>query len=189
MMFTGEPAIAEPQQTWEPTAKQRQAIALLATGETVKRTAKLVGVTERTLWNWRQSPDFRAAVRDTLTAVLDSAVAKLATGIPDAVDVVNRTHKGRGTVDRDRIANAHWAIERFRYLTDGLGGRPANDSQSRVTVSQSLSLAGPSADVKHLTELLLSDRDAKRSLLVESIDVAAVDQTEDSPPDGGLRPV
>lgn len=174
---------------WQPTPKQAQAIALLASGETVARTAHLVGVTERQLYNWRALPGFRAAVADRVSAVMEQAVTALINGVPDAVALVNRTHKGKGKVDRDRLANAQWAFDRLRSLADQLALRSADDTQSRVTVSQSLSLAGPSADLKHLTELLLSDRDAKRSLLVESIDVAAVDPAEDSPPDGGLRPV
>ena len=159
---------------WTP--RQLQAIALFATGMSVAEVRKRIGVADRTLWYWRADPAFREAVREALTAVLDEALGKLVTTAPKAVDVISRCVDGE-PVDPGQLAEANWVLQRFDFLTRTAG--LAGDSESRVTVSQTVS--GRPADVAALAQLLANDRaTAGASGVVFSGELAAAEPAEDS---------
>lgn len=67
-----------PQSEKKPlTAKQRQAIVCLAEGNTIVLTAKVVGVSEKSVDTWKKLPHFREALRQAERELYDDAMSLL----------------------------------------------------------------------------------------------------------------
>ena len=69
--------------------KQRQAARAMASGLTSKEAASLVGVSDRSLRNWRQLPQFGEAVWQHANDILDEHRAGLAKTLRKAREVVD----------------------------------------------------------------------------------------------------
>jgi hypothetical protein len=72
------------------TAKQTKAIAALLTSRTIGEAAKSAGVAERTLYTWLKHADFRKALREAQSELLDNAARRLASGQTAALDTLER---------------------------------------------------------------------------------------------------
>ena len=66
-------------------AKQDKAAALLASGLTIRATAKKTGVTERTIHTWRDNPEFIALVVSYQSRMIARSLGKLANAASRAV--------------------------------------------------------------------------------------------------------
>jgi hypothetical protein len=70
---------------------QTRAIAALLTAPTQGDAAREVGVSERTLHNWLQGPQFRAAVRGAAKELLTVTLSRLQAAARDATDTLIRS--------------------------------------------------------------------------------------------------
>ncbi len=71
------------------TATQEQALLLLASGETVTRTAEVVGVSRQTCSEWvNRDPEFIAALNSVRQETLDAGADKLRGMVEKALDAV-----------------------------------------------------------------------------------------------------
>ena len=70
--------------------KQEQAIAALLAEPTIPAAAKVVGVSESTLWRWLQQASFRARYRAARTHVVDAAIGTLQRATTKAVAALER---------------------------------------------------------------------------------------------------
>ena len=68
--------------------KHRQCIRLLADGLTVAEAAQVLGVGERTVYNWRAKPEFLAALRSADADNLREISRKLTTSSDTALGVL-----------------------------------------------------------------------------------------------------
>ncbi len=67
------------------TAKQEKAAVALASGRTVHDAALATGAADRTVYQWLQSPDFRAAIGEMRDRLLSEAIGKLSEAASAAV--------------------------------------------------------------------------------------------------------
>lgn len=81
------------------TQKAGKAAIYLADGQTQRATAEAVGITERTVYNWMQEPDFSAEV-DRLTLMM--GIASRAERLRIAKRVVRQQVQDDGTVRTDK---------------------------------------------------------------------------------------
>lgn len=58
-------------------AKQDAAIIALLESQTIQKAAQKVGISERTLFNWLQEPEFQAAYRAARSRLFESNLSKL----------------------------------------------------------------------------------------------------------------
>jgi hypothetical protein len=70
------------------STKQQKAIAALITERNQSAAAKSAGVGERTLYKWLADNNFRAALREAESQLVDSAVRRLAVGQGAALDTL-----------------------------------------------------------------------------------------------------
>jgi len=75
------------------TTKQQKAIAALLSERTIGAAAKAAGVGERTLYNWLNEPNFRAALRDVETDLLNTVTRRLSAGLTLALDTLETLMK------------------------------------------------------------------------------------------------
>jgi class 3 adenylate cyclase len=113
------------------TKQQRQAIELLASGADFATTAKAVGVSIRTLHNWRIRADFAGELQRMSDDAISHAGQRLAGFMADAVGVLagimNDTEQPASS--RIRAAQA--------VLADGLRVRELTELAARITALES----------------------------------------------------
>lgn len=66
--------------------KQAKVIAALLSERTARDAAKKAGISEKTLYQYMQADNFRTALREAESELLNSAVRRLATGQSAALD-------------------------------------------------------------------------------------------------------
>ena len=91
--------------------KQKHAVILLARGATVSQTAKLVGVAEATIYNWKTDDYFLEDIKDEARCYVDDVRATLATFMTPAMD------KLRALIDDEDPNIALKAIDRVLKAT------------------------------------------------------------------------
>lgn len=72
----------------ELSAKQLKAIALISAGSKFTSIAKALGIAEKTLFIWRQLPEFKRALKDYQYQMYQEALGKLRTGAKIAADTL-----------------------------------------------------------------------------------------------------
>jgi len=83
------------------------AVMCLARGETVAETAKLTGVSLRTMWRQLEDPEFNNHVRDARRRILDEAAGILAGAAAGAAKrLVEISEKAEKTSDRLKASTA-----------------------------------------------------------------------------------
>ena len=98
--------------------KQLAAIALLATGRHYTEVATAVGVERKTLWTWRQSKPFVAALNAELLSIREAAQARLLSLANKAFDALERTLVETDN-DNARIAAVKLVLERLEVTMPG----------------------------------------------------------------------
>ena len=99
------------------TPGQRLAVAALVSGETFAAAARAAGVSRRTVYDWRQLPDFTKAVDGRSREALGAAVIRVRNLMLRATRVM-----GESMLDRDR-----GGLHAFRVLNSARLWRVASD--------------------------------------------------------------
>lgn len=99
------------------TAKQRKAIEALALGETRIRAAELSGVTEKTVYNWLNSAEFREELARAREIVLSVGVSRLVGKVDLAIDILSRGAEGEG-VSADQIRASNYLLNHGKAYTE-----------------------------------------------------------------------
>jgi len=99
------------------TAKQRKAIEALALGETRIRAAELSGVTEKTIYNWLGSAEFREDLARAREIVLSVGVSRLVGKVDLAIDILSRGAEGEG-VSADQIRASNYLLNHGKAYTE-----------------------------------------------------------------------
>lgn len=99
------------------TAKQRKAIEALALGETRIRAAELSGVTEKTIYNWLNSAEFREELARAREIVLSVGVSRLVGKVDLAIDILSRGAEGEG-VSADQIRASNYLLNHGKAYTE-----------------------------------------------------------------------
>ena len=86
--------------------RKRQCGVLLAQGKTVKSVARRLGVTEKTVWNYRQDPAVQKVIRETQVEFEDMGGGMAMMVIPDAIAVLQQIIADPDARDSDKIQAA-----------------------------------------------------------------------------------
>jgi hypothetical protein len=93
------------------SAKQERAVALLASGNSARATARELGCGERTVRNWLALPAFKQALREAEAAVL-AELARLVLSLPDlAVVAIKQVLEDESLSASVRLRGAQIAID------------------------------------------------------------------------------
>lgn len=92
--------------------RHRLASMLLAQGKTNRLVAQKMGVTEKTVWNWRQLPTVRRMIREIQNEMADMGGSIALTIIPDALTTLTE-------IVNDPDARACDRINAARTLMNG----------------------------------------------------------------------
>lgn len=68
----------------EISPNQNRALCLLAAGYSAEEIAKSLGVSRRTIDNWKKLPNFKKLLREAIIKTYDSAIAELVCGSREA---------------------------------------------------------------------------------------------------------
>ncbi len=101
--------------------RQLKAVELLATGETVSSTAKLVGVTRKTIGEWKKQEKFKAELNKQVTDLKSSVEKKILTNINPMLD---KLIKIALKSDSDKTS-----LDAIVYAINRLCGTPTNKTQ------------------------------------------------------------
>ena len=120
------------------TATQEQALLLLASGETVTRTAEAVGVSRQTCSEWvNRDPDFIAALNSMRQETLDAGADKLRGMVEKALDAVEAGFDSEELSAKDK-ASLGMALLKQVGLSERAGSTGNTDAAS-IRSSQALS--------------------------------------------------
>jgi transposase-like protein len=97
--------------------KKERVAALLATGATVKATARKAGVGERTVYKWLAIPEFQAAVRTQRNRVVDRIVGRLVRSADLAITALCKSVKGEES-DAVRVRAADVLLSHLNRLRE-----------------------------------------------------------------------
>jgi hypothetical protein len=97
------------------SARQLAAVDLLAAGQTGQAAADALGTTRQTLHTWRTDPRFAAALNERRQDLWDTAIARVRSLVPEAIEVLAEAV----TEGRDVKAAAK-VIELSGFAKDGL---------------------------------------------------------------------
>lgn len=86
------------------TERQRIAVHLLAQGKTIRETARSLGVSEKTIWCYRQKPVVQNAIYFLQTEMLNEGGGRSITSIPEAMTCLKTIVASPDARDADKIA-------------------------------------------------------------------------------------
>ena len=92
--------------------RERVAALLLAQGKTNRAVAQKLGVTEKTIWNYRQKPEVQKVIRDTQMEFAELSGSMAVTVVPEAIAVLQE-------ILNDPEARAADKIQAARTLMSG----------------------------------------------------------------------
>jgi hypothetical protein len=100
--------------------RQRKAIESLALGNTRRRTAKIAGVTEPTIYNWLKVPEFREELSRSREEVLSIGVTRLTGKIDLAISILTKGAKAKpgDPITADQIRAANYLLIHGRAYTE-----------------------------------------------------------------------
>ena len=88
------------------TDRERHVAELLSHGWTLRAIARKVGVTEKTVYNYRQKPRVQAMVREFQEDIVESTGSQAASLVPEAITVLQSIVNNEDARDADRIQAA-----------------------------------------------------------------------------------
>lgn len=83
---------------------ERMAVALLAAGKNNRETSLELGITERTLWNWRQKPAVQRAIFVRQQAIIADNESQSIELLPEAIETLKTIMRDPKVRASDRIA-------------------------------------------------------------------------------------
>lgn len=86
------------------TERQRLAAGYLASGKTNREVARLLGVSERTIWGYRKRPAVQRAILAAQNDIMELSGAQNLTLIPDAIQCLRDIINDPEARDSDKIA-------------------------------------------------------------------------------------
>ena len=86
--------------------RERTAALLLAQGKTNRAVAQKLGVTEKTIWNYRQKPEVQKVIRDTQMEFAELSGSMAVTVVPEAIAVLQEILNDPDSRAADRIQAA-----------------------------------------------------------------------------------
>lgn len=86
--------------------RERTAALLLAQGKTNRAVAQKLGVTEKTIWNYRQKPAVQKIIRDTQEEFAELSGSMAVTVVPEAIAVLQEILNDPDSRAADRIQAA-----------------------------------------------------------------------------------
>lgn len=86
------------------TERQRLAVHLLAQGKTIRETARQLGVSEKTVWSYRQRPAVQNAIYFLQTEMMNEGGGRSLTAIPEAMTCLKAIVADPEARDADKIA-------------------------------------------------------------------------------------
>ena len=102
------------------TARQRKAIPAMLTETTIKEAAKAAGIGERTLYRWLQEDlAFQQALRAAQDQVVSGAIARMSSGVGDAVDTLLTIINDADERGSTRVNAARILLSEYRALREG----------------------------------------------------------------------
>ena len=107
------------------TPKQARGIAALLTESTIQAAAAKAGVAPKTIYKWLKQPAFSAALSKAQAQEIDAAAARLAGGLPQALDELERLITTAQSEAVRRQAVSEW-------ITHALRLREFSDLESRI---------------------------------------------------------
>lgn len=139
----------------ELTPKQLAAVALMAAGRHYTEVATAVGVERKTLWNWRKTAAFSAALNAEMASIREAAQARLLSLANKAFDALERTLAETDN-DNARIAAVKLVLERLDVTMPAAAEESEDSSESpgKVYVLE----GGPKAAAEELQRRLAAKK-------------------------------
>lgn len=88
------------------TVKQILAVDAIVAGKTITDAARAAGVTNKTLWNWRHTPQFMSVVNRKLQERTDMTGTQGVGLVPECLEVLQSIMNSSTSEDADRIRAA-----------------------------------------------------------------------------------
>ena len=102
---------------WTPTPGMAQAAEYLAAGYSQHRTAEILDISQKNVWQWTQRPEFAALVADLRLKLVEAQRPLFENSISIAQNIVTRYLTGEGGVDDDTYHRAAKLLELTLWRT------------------------------------------------------------------------
>ena len=113
--------------------RERTAALLLAQGKTIRAVAQKLGVTEKTIWNYRQKPAVQQIIRQTQEEFAEMSGSMAVTVVPEAICVLQEILNDPDTRASDRIQAARTLMSGSQAFQERkLLERQINDLERQV---------------------------------------------------------
>lgn len=114
--------------------RERTAALLLAQGKTNRAVAQKLGVTEKTIWNYRQKPAVQKIIRDTQEEFAELSGSMAVTVVPEAIAVLQEILNDPDSRAADRIQAARTLMSGSAAFQERkLLERQINDLENQLT--------------------------------------------------------
>ena len=114
--------------------RERTAALLLAQGKTNRAVAQKLGVTEKTIWNYRQKPAVQKIIRDTQEEFAELSGSMAVTVVPEAIAVLQEILNDPDSRAADRIQAARTLMSGSAAFQERkLLERQINDLENQIT--------------------------------------------------------
>lgn len=116
--------------------RERTAALLLAQGKTNRAVAQKLGVTEKTIWNYRQKAGVQKIIRDTQAEFADMSGSMAVTVVPEAICVLQEILNDPDSRASDRIQAARTLMSGSQAFQERkLLERQINDLEHQLSPS------------------------------------------------------
>ena len=114
--------------------RERTAALLLAQGKTNRAVAQKLGVTEKTIWNYRQKPEVQKIIRQTQEEFAELSGSMAVTVVPEAIAVLQEILNDPDSRAADRIQAARTLMSGSAAFQERkLLERQINDLENQLT--------------------------------------------------------
>ena len=95
------------------TSDQERAIALMSAGMRASMVAEAIGVSDRSIRNWRSNPEFAAELEQAQEHVRAAARVRIVGLVDEAIDTVQEVMRDTGAAPAARLQAAKTILERI----------------------------------------------------------------------------
>jgi transposase-like protein len=100
------------------TERQRLAVHYLSQGKTIREVSRLLGVSEKTIYLYRQKPAVQRAILYAQQDMMEMSAARNITTVPDAIQTLTDIVNDPEARDSDRIAASRALISGANALAE-----------------------------------------------------------------------